>query len=394
MPDRPRPAINRVAFTSLLAAAMAVATFAGPAFAILARFIIDDLGLTRAELGWIVAAFSAVGALASPSRGRVTDIIGGRRTLAAIFLLSGLGMLAISASPGYSWLLAAAVLTGLGQASANPGTNKLISVHIPLGGRGAVTGLKQSGVQIGVFLGGLLLPAGALAWGWRTTLAIAGALSILTLGAVRLVIPPDVQHRELPGPPAGTVWTPPIIWLTLYGFLMGAAGGAVNTYIPLYGEEAIGLTVTTAGLVAGVAGLTAFFSRIWWARHSERSGDYVRALTWIAGLSVLFVGALIAAETGGAWLLWVGALGIGASATAWNAVGMLAVMVFAGRERSGGASGVVLLGFLAGLGLGPPAFGWSVDQLDSYTPGLIAALSTFLIATLLAARWRRTPDPA
>ena len=73
---------------------------------------------------------------------------------------------------------------------------------------------------------------------------------------------------------------------------------------------------------------------------------------------------------------------------------MLAVMVFAGRERSGGASGVVLLGFLAGLGLGPPAFGWSVDQLDSYTPGLVAALSTFLIATLLAALWRRTPDPA
>ena len=394
MPVRPTPTISRVAFTALLAAAMAMATFAGPAFAVLARFIIDDLGLTRAELGWVVAAFSAVGALASPSIGRVTDVLGGRRTLAAVFLLSGLGLVSISVAPGYWWLFAAAVLTGLGQASANPGTNKLISVHIPVGRRGAVTGLKQSGVQIGVFLAGLLLPTGALAWGWRTTLAIVGAVSILTLVAVRLVVPPDVQPTKTPGRTTTTVWTPPIIWLTSYGFLMGAAGGAVNTYIPLYGEEAIGLTVTAAGLVAGVAGLIAFFARIWWARHSEQSGDYVLALTWIAGLSVAFVGALLAAETGGEWLLWVGALGLGASATAWNAVGMLAVMVFAGREQSGGASGVVLLGFLAGLGLGPPAFGWSVDELDSYAPGLIAALFTFLLATLLATRWRRKQVPA
>ncbi len=379
--------VKRAPFTALLSAAMAVGTFAGPAFAVLARFIIDDLGLSRAELGGIVAAFSTVGALASPAIGRITDAVGGRRTLAGIFLLSGAGMVAISISPTYWWLILAAAVTGVGQAAANPGTNKLISVHIPIGRRGAVTGLKQSGVQAGVFLAGILLPAGALAWGWRTTMAIAGGFSLVALATVQLVVPPDPDMSGSTSP-ARVAWSPPVLWLTAYGFLMGAAGGAVNTYIPLYGEEAVGLPVAVAGSVAGLAGLIAFFSRIVWARHSERNETYIVSLGQIAGLSVLFTGALVLATSAGPWLLWIGALGLGASSTAWNAVGMLAVMAFAGQERSGGASGVVLLGFLAGLAVGPPVLGWSIDRLGSYTPGLCGVAVLFGLATLVSMAWQ------
>lgn len=385
-------AINRRAFTTLLAGAMAAATFAGPAFAVLASFIIDDLSLTRAELGWGVAAFSATGALASPAIGRLTDAIGGRKAVAAIFTFSGVGILAISSAPSYWWLVGAAALAGIGQASGNPGTNKLISVHIAEGRRGAVTGLKQSGVQAGVFLAGILLPTGAVAWGWRPTLAIAGALSLLTLGVVGVVVPPDPARGERPSRSNEVVWTPSIIWLMLYGFLMGAAGGAVNTYIPLYGEEGLGLSVQLAGLVAGLAGAVAFVARVMWARHSETRGSYIRSLTQIAALSVVFVGALLLAPTWGPWLLWVGALGIGASATSWNSVGMLAVMVYAGRDQAGGASGVVLLGFLGGLGVGPPAFGWSVDHFGTYQRGLWGAMLVFIAAAVLGLVRQRTAE--
>lgn len=384
--------LSRPAFTALLGGAMAAATFAGPAFAVLARFIIDDLGLTRAELGWAVAAFSAVGAVASPTVGRLTDSIGGRRAVAAIFGFSGAGILAISAAPSYWWLVATAALTGVGQASGNPGTNKLISLHIPEGRRGAVTGLKQSGVQAGVFLAGMLLPAGAIAWGWRPTMAIAGSLSLLMLGVVGVVVPGDPVRVARPEKSARLSWSPSILWLMFYGFLMGAAGGGVNTYIPLYGEEGLGLTVTLAGTVAGMAGLVAFVTRVLWARHSEARSSYIRSLTQIAGLAVLFVGALLLAPAGGSWLLWVGALGLAASATSWNSVGMLAVMVFAGHEQAGGASGTVLLGFLGGLGVGPPLFGWSVDHFGDYAPGLWAAMGVFLVAAALGLAWQRSVE--
>jgi MFS family permease len=384
------PAISRTAFTVLLAAAMAVATFAGPAFAVLARFIIDELAITRAEFGWIVASFSTAGALASPAIGRLTDSMGGRKALAAIFILGGLGMLSIASGPTYAWLIAAAVLAGLGQAFGNPGTNKLISVHIPIGSRGAITGWKQSGVQAGVFLAGMLLPAGALAWGWRPTMAVAGALSLLTVGVVGFVVPHDPPRAPGPKVSRRLILSAPILWLTLYGFLMGAAGGAVNTYLPLYGEEGLGLSVAVAGSVAGFAGLVAFFARVLWARHSEKGARYIRSLILIAALSVVFTGALLVAAEWGSWLLWVGALGLGASSTSWNSVGMLALMVYAGVDQAGGASGVVLLGFLAGLGLGPPAFGWSVDRFDTYGPGLWGVLTLFLTAGMLGLSWRRS----
>lgn len=380
---------NKATFTALLAGGMAAATFAGPALAVLARFVIDDLALTRAEFGWVVSAYSAMAAVASPGMGRLTDRIGGRNALTGIFLISGLGLVAIAAAPNYWLLIAAAMLTGIGQSLANPSTNKLISLHIPEGRRGAVTGLKQSGVQIGVFLSGILMPAGAIAWGWRTTMAIAGGLALLSLAVVKRVVPKDPAHDSVRRTEVG-VWTAPILWLMVYGFLMGAAGGGVNTYIPLYGEESLGLSVTIAGTVAGAAGLVAFFSRIVWARYSESRISYIRSLVQIAGLAVLFVAALIAAPNWGVWLLWLGALGLGASATSWNAVGMLAVIVYSEHGKTGSASGVVLLGFLGGLGVGPPLFGWSVDRFDSYRPGLWGALVTFAVAMVVGLSWHRS----
>jgi hypothetical protein len=105
---------------------------------------------------------------------------------------------------------------------------------------------------------------------------------------------------------------------------------------------------------------------------------------------VLFSAALLAAPAVGVWALWVGALGMGATAVSWNSVGMLAVMVEAGDERAGGASGVVLMGFLGGLGVGPPLFGWSVDRYDSYGPGLTGLLIVLSIATVVGIAWERS----
>ena len=389
MPNGGR-SLNRLAFTSVLATAMAAATFAGPALGVLARFIIDDLGITRGELGFVVAAYSAAGALASPLVGRVTDQVGGRKAAMGIFLISGLGMMAISAAPGYWLLIGAAMVTGVGQSAGNPATNKLISVHISEGRRGSVTGIKQSGVQVGVFFAGVALPSSALAIGWRPTMLIAGVAVLTAIVAVRLVVPVDPPQAIQEAAKRRLNWSAPVMWLMGYGFLMGMAAGSLSTYIPLYGEEGLGLSVPVAGLVAGLAGLVAVFTRILWARSSEKRGTYVRTLTWIAALSVLFSAALLAAPTVGVWALWVGALGMGATAVSWNSVGMLAVMVEAGDERAGGASGVVLMGFLGGLGVGPPLFGWSVDRYDSYGPGLTGLLIVVSIATIVGFAWERS----
>jgi predicted MFS family arabinose efflux permease len=392
--DTPSPARAAVV-TALLAAAMAAGTLVAPVLAVLASFLLDELGLSRTELGTAFAVYYGVAGATSPWVGRLTDRVGGRRMLAGTFLLSAAGFLLASVAGSLPTLAGAAAVGGLGQAAANPSTNKLLTELLPAGRRGLATGLKQSGVQAGLFLVGVTLPSLALAAGWRTATATVGAVFAVLGLAVTVVVPrparPDqhtvteTDHGPLPRA---------VVWLAVYGALMGAAGGAFTSYLPLFAEEGLGLSIRTAGVVAAVAGASGFVARITWSALAERARSFATPLGIMAGAAVLASLALVASPGTGAWLLWVGAVAFAATGLAWNSVGMLAVMHVAGPTRAGRASGIVLLGFLAGFSLGPPAFGWSVDATGAYTAGLAAVGVCFALATVVMLHWSRDAGSA
>ncbi len=376
----------RIAFTGLLVLAMAAATFPMVSFGILATFIIDDLGVTRAEVGALIGATSVLAALASPVAGRATDRVGGRTAMLALFALSAAGFVAVAASPVYGAMFAGAALAGLAQSAANPATNKLIAAQLPVGQRGVITGIKQSGVQMGVVIGGLLLPSGAIVFGWRPTLLIVALVPLAALPLTAAVVPRAAADATPRGGAGGPL--PAAIWfLAGYGFLLGFAGG-VTFLVPLYVEEALGLSPRVGGAAAGVIGFVAIFGRVGWARFAERSARYEPSLAVIAALSVLAAAALYAAEAGGQGLLWVGVVLTGLSSSTWNAVGMLAVMNEAGTERAGRASGIVLFGFLTGLGVGPPLFGWTIDRTGSYATMWVMSIVAAAVATAVTLAWQ------
>ena len=158
---------RRFAFSSLLFAAMGAATFTAASLGILATFIIDDLSISRAELGVDLAVVNIAAAVLSPVAGRITDRIGGKAAIVALFVIAGATFLLLGTAVGYVMLLAGALTGAFSQASANPATNKLIAEDLPAGERGLITGVKPSGVQFGIFLGGVTIPSVALALGWR-----------------------------------------------------------------------------------------------------------------------------------------------------------------------------------------------------------------------------------
>ncbi|HSO50709.1 MAG TPA: hypothetical protein VLS86_09180, partial [Acidimicrobiia bacterium] len=84
------------------------------------------------------------------------------------------------------------------------------------------------------------------------------------------------------------------------------------------------------------------------------------------------------------------ALLLGSGAIAWNAVGMLAVMDFSPSDLVGRGTGLVMLGFLTGVGLGAPLMGLSVDRLGVYTPGWVVVATLFASAALVAVKIHRT----
>ena len=380
---------RRTAFGSLLFIAMAVATFTPASLGILATFIIDDLSISRAELGIVLGLVNVAAAVLSPIAGRVTDRIGGKKALVALFVTAGATFLIFGTAVAYSMLFVGAVAGAISQAMANPATNKLIAEDVPAGKRGVITGVKQSGVQAGIFLGGLTVPTLAISLGWRGAYLIVAMVPLVFTAVVAWVIPATpkatTEHRtrsRIPLPSA--IW-----WLAGFGFLMGFSG-AVTFLVPLFAEEALGHSPLVGGIAAAVIAFAAVPGRILWSRYAERSGAFRGSLGTMAVLSIAAAGLFYLSGAAAAWLLWPAAVLIAAGSSSWNSVGMVAVMVEAGVAATGRASGFVLFGFLTGLGIAPPIFGAIVDHTGSYDLMWLLSALTAAGAAIAIVVWQRS----
>ena len=391
---------TRAGFTSVLAATMAASTFMLLVFGVYAEQLIAEFAITRSQVGLLVTASSGIAAVTSPLAGGITDRIGARRMTLLTLVGAALALAAVGLAPTYLLLFVAASATAIPQAMANPGTNKLIALHVPAGSRGVVTGIKQSGVQIGVFVGGISLASIADATDWRVGVLVFAAAwgAFALLAMVSLPHDEDAEAGRPPSPAAttaggdaddpaergGRMSLPPLVRrVTVYGFLLGAGGSTLFTYIPLYAEEGLGTSARVAGAVVSLTGLVGIAARIGWGRTSEHRLGALRSLRVIAWIAIAPPVLCLLAPAVGTWLLWPVAVLTGLSASAWNAVGMLAIIQGLPPERTGAASGRVMLGFLAGLGLGAPAFGQSVDLTGDYVVGWLGAAAMFAAAILV-----------
>ncbi len=385
---------RRLLFSSLLFTAMGMATFTAASLGILASFVIDDLGITRTQLGVVLAVVNVAAAVLSPIAGRVTDRIGGRAALLVLFTTAGVTFLILGAAVAYPMLLVGALTGAFSQASANPSTNKLIAEIVPMGERGVITGVKQSGVQAGIFVGGITVPSIAVALGWRAAyLVVAIAPLLLAVAASRIVPRPDrpvvssIHHEPVRALPVA-IW-----WLTVYGLLMGFSG-SVTFLVPLFTEESLGWSPVVGGFAAATIAFVAVFGRILWSHYAERSNAFRFSLGTMAVLSIVAAALFYWSSHLVAWLLWPAAVLIAIGSTSWNSVGMLAVMVEAGIESTGRASGFVLLGFLAGLGIGPIIFGALIDSTGSYDLMWLLSTLTAAAAFVVIAGWARSARAA
>jgi MFS family permease len=370
-----------------MAAAVGLGTFPTFAFGVLAPFLRDEFGLSRSRLGLLTTALFVVGAPASLIAGKMVDVAAGRRLAIWIFGTVAAVTVGFAVAPSYLWLLVASGVAGIPLALGNPGTNKLVARYIAPGARGVVMGIKQSGVQITAMLVGLVLPAAAHAWGWRTAFALA--LIPAALGAAgTLSIPASASSPRRERSPVNHKPGQGVKVLAIYAFLMGAAMSAMIAYLPLYAEERVGLSVTEAGTLAATIGLMATFSRIMWGWRSERFAHLSMPLAIMSAGALLATGLILLAPSLGTWMLWAAGICIGGTGAAWMAVGMLAIVAEVDGAEMGRASGIVIFGFFCGQMVSPLLFGYSVDVTDSYVPGWIGVLIAFGLATIIASRWR------
>ena len=354
---------------------------------VLASALIEEFDITRTQFGLLGLAGGLVAAAGSPFAGRVTDRIGGRNGVLVVLAGAAGAAVLFAGAPVFGAMFAGAGLAAVAGAAGNPATNKLIAQQLAPGRRGMVTGLKQTGPQVGSFLSGALAPWGAATIGWRPTVLVIGALMAAAVPLVLRLIPvEDGAHTRAERDRSPL--TPGIGWVAVYGTLIGL-GGSSTFLLPLFVEESLGQSPRVAGAAAALLGIVAIAGRFQWARIAERRAGPAPTMTLLAAGSIVAMGAmLISIEAGTAWM-WLGTVILGLSASSWTAVAAISVIALAGPGGAGRASGIVWLGFLGGLGVGPPVYGFTVDQSGSYALMWWLSLAAFALAATVALAWMR-----
>lgn len=377
--------------SSVTAAAMATSTFPVVVVSVLAAQLIGEFDITRAQVGLLVTANAVVGALLSPTFGRLTDRFGGYVSVLATLVCAGTVLVGIALSPTYGFLIVVALFAGIPNGWGNPATNALLVDNVAPGERGVVTGIKQSGVQFGNFLGGLLLPIFTSLWSWRA--AILAFLAVPAGGILGLVGRESRRHVRTDADEAAAPLPVSVRWVAAYGLTSGLVTSSMVGFLPLFAQEDQEMSAIAAGSMVAVVGLVGIIARIVWARASERKIGHGPTLRILSGLTVVSVILLTAAalDFAPSWVLFPAAVLLGAGAMAWNAVGMLAVMEIAPPRLVGRGTGLVLFGFLIGVATGPPLLGLSVDTFGSYAPGWAA---TGVLLSISMAIARKVPGGA
>lgn len=370
------------------------------AFSMLQLFLLGALGprlvgesvVSPTVLGLTTTIGFGTAAVLSPAGGRIVDRIGPRRSLVALLLLSAAALALIAAAPGAGLLLGAVALGGIPQALANPATNKSILAAVPPARRGAVTGLKQSGVQLGAFAAGLPLAALAGGLGWRGAVwTAAGAALLVGLWAWR-ALPADPPFAAT-GTRTSLVPRGAVAWLAVFSLFLGGGIASVNTYLALFGAQKLGLGPTAAGALVAVLGVTGIAGRVGWSKVA-RPGRAEWLPGWLAigalGAAVLLAAAVLAGP-----LVWLGAVAVGVFAVSGNAVTMVLVMQRAAPGRAGQDSALAAAGFFTGFAVGPPLFGLLAES-GRYGAGWLLVGAEFAAAAAVAFLWavrdRRAPS--
>ncbi|MGW1657664.1 MFS transporter [Streptomyces atratus] len=382
--------------TALLTCAMAFSMLQLFLLGALGPRLVDELGISPTVLGLTTTIGFGTAAVLSPVGGRIVDRVGPRRSLVALLLVSATALALIGAAHGAGSLLGAVALGGLPQALANPATNKAILAVVVPARRGSVTGMKQSGVQLGAFAAGLPLAALASGVGWRGAVWTAsGTAAAMAVWAIR-ALPADPPAK---GAPPRSSWVPrgAIAWLAGFSLLLGCGIASVNTYLALFGAQELGMSPSAAGALVAVLGVAGIAGRVGWSK-AARPGRAEWLPGWLAagavGSALLLAGALVVHP-----LAWAAAVAVGVFAVSGNAVSMVLVMQRAASGRAGQESALVSAGFFAGFAIGPPVFG-VLAEAGHYGAGWLLVAAEFAAACTVAFIWavrerrQRTTVPA
>lgn len=343
--------------------------------------VMPSIGMTLTLLAW----------------GALADRVGERAVLAAGALLSGAALLGAAAwwprAAAGTGLAAAPVavfaalllLAGVGAASANAASGRVVVGWFPPRRRGLAMGVRQTAQPLGVALGALTVPVTAQAHGVGPALLAPAALSLAAAAACALWVldPPrpakgSTAHAAAKASPyrgGGGLWR-----IHAVAVLLVVPQVALWAYILVWLITDRGWSTAAAGALVAATQVLGAAGRLAAGAWSDRVGSRTAPVRAIAAAAALSLLALAATDWRG-WAVAVGLMMLASVVTvADNGLLFTAAAEAAGPLWGGRVLGAHNTAQHAVGALVPPAFGAAVAAAGF--PAAFAALAVFAVAAV------------
>jgi predicted MFS family arabinose efflux permease len=267
--------------------------------------IVAEISMTEAQFGLLTAIFLWVYGAASPFCGFLADRYSRRKVIFVSLVLWSVVTWLTGHMHSFTGLFWARAVMGISEACYIPAALALITDFHRGGTRSLATGIHNSGVYVGVILGGV---GGyvADAWGWRVAFT---ALGVIGVGYALILIVLLKDGPREPATPVASDNPRPLaplrellarrefLLLLAINIFVSIANWTIYGWLPTYLREHFQLGLGAAGLSAGVYVQAASFIGImaggaWadrWNRRNRRARTYVAAFGYCAAAPALFL---------------------------------------------------------------------------------------------------------
>ena len=371
-------------------------------FGILAPFIKEDLQLTSVQIGLLISALSIGASLSQMPSGLMSDFFGVRSMLGLGVALFGFFLTLLSLAGSYPLALLILFFYGVANGTLTPATSKSVLDWFPAAGRATAMGIKQTGVNLGGILAGIVFPFLVLSGSWRQSLLMVG-LTEMAFAALIYKLARESPVKS-PTPRSALPWRKilrvafhrDMLILGGIGFGLMATQFCFSAYLTLFLSKELEYSIRQAGHFFALAYLLGAAGRVFWSLLSDyllggrRKGILVW-ITFIMLLSSLSLGA-ISFFPSLAPLLFLAILAFGISGLGWNAIYLTILGEAMGKESIGLATGVgYFYGFMGSL-ICPPLFGYLIDWTGTFGYAwLFLGCGSILILFLLNLYREATP---
>lgn len=343
---------------------------------VLAPAAAAELGVSAGYVGFFIALVYGASMAASLVSGTLVQRFGAIR-VSQLCLVSCAAGLALTATGGAAFLVAAAILLGFGYGPVTPASSHVLARTTPPGMMSLVFSLKQTGVPLGGALAGAVVPALVLLAGWRAAALAVGAACLATLllaQPLRASLDADrdparrLSVAGLAGPLRYTLGNPELRRLAICSFFFASLQLCLITYLVTHLTANLGFSLVEAGLMLTVAQGGGVVARIAWGALADRWGRPMRLLGLVAiamGLAAIATAQFTAAWPAAAVAFVCAAFG--ATAIGWNGVYLAQIARRAPPGKAGDATGGSLVFTYGGVLFGPPAFAFLVESGTRYS---------------------------